>query len=294
MQLLLAIAQFGVVLIAATLLDAPPAPAHMPASPHVAKDWKESPASTTRILITYHRRTWLELPDPPYPAAVAIKLKLERVGYIVTLDPEQPHDALVVMEYKETPGRYYERLEQGTKITCSLRLHESGDLSVEPQLSYLLEAETSWPQPVSSLYWDAVQHLEENPYYYYFGELVQGRLAHERDPVDVFSVVLRQPPLSVSTAGESDPLSARIAANGEGRRRAIRELGLLKDSRALDVLWYLAEHSIRTERKAAVEAMGDLGDPSALARLTQFHSAQTDPELRATVEAAIARLGQRT
>jgi hypothetical protein len=152
-------------------------------------------------------------------------------------------------------------------------------------LTYRIEASTNRPTPVVSLYWDAVQNLEENAYYYYMGELLRGRFSAGQNAVGVFSAVLKEPPVLFSTHGGGRPPTGREVANQEARLNAIRELGRLKDSQALPALWALIEQPDPAERATAVAAIGTIGDPGALDRLRKLH--ETDPDLRAAAAQAI-------
>lgn len=241
------------------------------------------------ILLTTHVETWLQMQTPPYNVGVTVKQKLERVGYRVTGDPSEPHDAVLAVTYLEEPGRTYRFLEQGTRITCRFALSIPPRHEGHAVISIDLETETG-PTPLGSLYWDAVQRLEENPYYYFLGELLAGWLRREESATQVFAEVLRDPPLSISTAGEGATTTARQAANGLARRGAIEELGRSQDAKALDTLWHLAEHAARKEREAALVAIGELGEPSSRDRLLELHAAESDPALRAAIEASLSRL----
>lgn len=200
----------------------------------------------------------------PYDVVIAVKLKLEQAGYRIVLDAEQRHDAVLLIEYEETPGREYPNLEIGTKIACTFTLYHP---TVGKVSSHHLEAESAWPRPFGSLYWDAVQNLEENPYYYYLGDLFRGWLTSQTDVVDVFSAALREPPLFQSLDGSDNIVTSRMAANQSARLHAIHELGLRRDPRALDTLWRLVWEGNNPERKAAIAAIGEIGDPRSIERL---------------------------
>lgn len=246
--------------------------------------------SVRTLLLVDRVSTWLDIPTPPYNVAITVKMKLERVGYRVTLNPRDSHDAVLVITYKESPGRQYARLEQGTVIHCGLDIYTSASPTTNPVLAYRLEAETAWPLPVGSLYWNAVQNLEEDPYYYYLGELLDGFLTRGEPAGQVFAQRLRTPPLSIPSQESGQQVTARIAANRGARRRTIHELGHLGGKAAQETLWFLVEQSDSLERKTAVEALGELGDPSSIPRLTELLDTDTNPILRATVEATIAQL----
>lgn len=250
----------------------------------------ESPRAVHTLLMTGQVSTWIDLPEPPYKVAIAIKMKLERVGFRVVFDPAESHEAVLVINYQETPGPEYANLEQGTKILCDVTLQGPIGAARVPDFAHRFEAATSWPTPVGSLYWDAVQHLEENPYYYYLGELLQGWLTAKNDAGAVFSKMLRQPPLTISMDGGGNQPTAQVVANQLARLDAIRELGRMKDRRVIETLWELVGQSNQQEREAAVAAIGEIGDPAALDRLTQLSQTESDADMREIVEAAIARI----
>lgn len=257
------------------------------AAPAYSAQQRESLHTVRTLLLAGEVSTWLDLAEPPYNIAVTLKIKLERAGFRVVLDPDQPHDAVLVIQYQESPGREYQRFEQGTTITCDLALRHKAVGTVQ---AYRFEAATTWPTPVGSLYWDAVQNLEENPYYYYLGELMKGWLGAQEDAGAVFSRMLRHPPMTISTDGGGSQPTGQVIANQEARLNAVRELGRLKDRRALETLWGLvAQPSVR-EREVAVAAIGDIGDPASLDRLTKLYETETDPEMRAAAEAAMTRI----
>ncbi len=232
----------------------------LPAAQAAQADERPAPPSAEvlrqvhTILLAGKATTWLDLPAPPYNIAVTLKMKLERAGFRAVLDPREPFDAVLVIRYDEAPGREYGRMEQGTVITCDLALrHPKGELWRTDRF----EAATTWPAPVGSPYWDAVQNLEEQPYYYYFGDLLKGWLGSQQDAVAVFSEMLRQPPIRIATDGNQQ-ITGQVAANQHARLNAIAELGRLKDQRALDTLRYLIGRADQAEREAAEAALQQL------------------------------------
>lgn len=256
----------------------------------MARNQEPTLGSVRTLLLLDRVSTWLAMPRPPYNIAITVKLKLERAGYRITLEPEEPHEALLIITYVESPGREYARLEQGTVITCDLELYSPVSPGTNPLLSYHLTAETAWPLPVGSLYWNAVQNLEEDPYYYYLAELFEGYLARREPAGKVFARMLREPPLAIPSQESGQQVTARIAANQGARRRTIHELGRVGGKDAQETLWFLVEQSNFLEQKTALEALGELRDPSSLPRLTELLKSETDPTLKATAEATIAEI----
>jgi hypothetical protein len=240
------------------------------------------------VLVGIEASTAGSVEASPYEVVVSVKLKLEAAGYQVVLDSRQPHDAVLVIEYREMPGREYGRLETGTKIACTLLLFHA---SIGRVLSYALEAETSWPQPFGSLYWDAVQNLEENPYYYFLGPLIHGWLTSQADLVEVFSNVLREPAIIQPSDGSDNVLTSQMAANQNARLHAIEQLGKRHDTRALKTLWHLAWESGTTEGRAAVAAIGEIRDPASVPPLQELASG--DGPLRSAASGALERMQSR-
>jgi hypothetical protein len=254
----------------------------------------DTPQPAQTILLAGQATTWMALPSPPYNAAVTVKTKLERVGFRVTFDRAQPHQHVLAMTYIETQGREYGKLDRGTNISCEFTLWRVTSGAPEKLWSRTIESSTSWPVPIGSHYWDAVQNLEENPYYYYIGELAHGLTASQEDAGAVFARALRQKKLGgapyESGGGQA---SGHVVANAEARLNAIRELGRLKDRRALPTLWELAatqdEHET-SQRDTALKAIGDIGDPDSLDRLNALYNAETDEGLKAVLDKAITRI----
>jgi hypothetical protein len=272
----------GCLLLLGTLSRA--ALAASPASSYT-QEQRESLRGVRTLLVTSSVSTWLDLPTPPYNVPITVKTKLERAGFQVVFDSSLAHDAVVTIGYRETPGHQYQRLEQGTNISCRIALKHPG---IGPVLSYDFDASTG-PIPAGSLYWDAVQHLEENPYYYYLGELVKGWLSAQEEPGVVFSRALRQPAMTFSVDGGGTQPSDQVVANQEARLNAIMELGRLKERRALETLWELVRLPDERQRLAAVAAIGEIGDPASVEPLTRLIS-EADPDLRTAVESAIKHI----
>jgi hypothetical protein len=269
-----------------------------PAGGEVPVPSPASPQSAQTILLAGQSTTWLDLPEPPYNAAITVKSKLEQAGFRVTFDQTQPHHYVLAMTYLETRGRAYGTLEYGTNISLEFSVWRVVTGKPQKLWTRTIESSTSWPVPVGSHYWDAVQNLEENPYYYYIGELVQGVVTTQEDAGAVFARVLRQQKLGETTY-ESGGFQApgHVVANQGARLNAIRELGRLKDRRALSTLWELVEQGRRsddssdvTQRITALAAIGEIGDPTASDRLSRLYETETDADMRAVLEQAMARI----
>lgn len=274
--------------VSALVLHDRPAAAE-PAPPDVAGS--SSPVRT--ILLAGQVSTWLSQPQPPYNVVITVKMKLERVGYRVVTDPQQAHDAVLVIDYQETQGRQYRALEHGTNIRCEMTLHVPTAGSWSAVWNRRVETGTSWPTPVGSVYWDAVQNLEEEPYYYYLGELLKGRLDRREEAALVFMAMLQESRGRQGSDGGGVQAPARETAQEGARLNAIGELGRLRERRALPLLWTLAQAAPSLESDAALLAIGEIGGQDSLDRLGTFANSQQDPDVKAVVQKAMARARER-
>ncbi len=262
------------------------------AEPDTAQPQPEQGPAGLMILLTGEVKTWLNLPEPPYSAAVTIKQKLEQTGFRVTMDPRQPYDAVMIVDYEETQGRQYRALEHGTEITCDLKLFYLAMSKDSPVWTTHVEAGTSWPTPIGSLYWDAVQNLEENPYFYYLGPLLAGWLANRDEVGVVFGRMITQRSAQSTTEGGGFQQSGTVVAQDGARLNAIREIGRLKERRALPALWELVENGEADQQAAAIRAIGEVGDPSAVDRLSRLHDKESDPDRRTVLMNVLTQILQ--
>ena len=256
-------------------------------------DARAQAAQVRTILLKGQVSTWLNQPQPPYQVVITIKMKLERVGYRVVLDSQQPHDAVLNIAYQETEGRQYRALQYGTDIRCEVALHLPPAASAPSVWSRRFESGTSWPTPVGSLYWEAVQNLEEEPYYYFLGELLKGWLDRQEEAPVVFISMLQESRGRQTTEGGGFQPTARETANQGARLNAIGELGRLRERRALPLLWTLAQAPSSPEGEAALTAIGEIGGRDSLDRLITFAESQSDPDVKAVAQKAMARARER-
>jgi hypothetical protein len=262
------------------------------AEPDAVQRRPEQGAAGLTILLTGDTKTWLNLPEPPYTVAVTIKQKLEQAGFRVTMDPQQPYDAVMIIAYEETQGRQYRALEHGTQITCDVKLFHLAKSQDSPVWTTHVEAGTSWPTPIGSLYWDAVQNLEENPYFYYLGPLLTGWLANRDEAGVVFGRMITQRSARSTTEGGGFQQTGTVVAQDGARLNAVREIGRLKERRALPGLWELVEHGEPDQQAAAIRAIGEVGDPSAVDRLSRLHDKESDPDRRTVLMNALTQILQ--
>ena len=153
------------------------------------------------ILVTGTVKSWLKGGTPHYAVIVTLKLRLQDAGFIVVFDPALPHDANLRIQYEEYPSGQFQVLEQATALTYSLQLVHthlgeifSRDFKAKPN-----------PIPVGSLYWDTISNLEENPYYYFFGDILWAHLQHDMNEQVALLEILMKPyrHLNVTTTSDS-------------------------------------------------------------------------------------------
>ena len=283
--------QVGVSLLSATMIfwSVGMASAEPPHSSGQAAPTRAPVSTLPTLWVHGDTQTWLSLTTPPFNAVITVKMKLERVGFTVVLNRQQPHEGSLGIHYEERPGRLYPRLQQGTTILCEVVYRPPADTPVHGEFRHRMDASTGWPTPVGSLYWDAVRDLEEQPYFYFLAELLEGWLRADDDAVAVFSRMLQEPPIPVALEGSSQ-LTGQVIANQGARLNAIAELGRLHDRRALPALLFLITTSDVKERAAAVSAMGEMGDPSVLASLRALQGTETQPQVKKAIEVSILRL----
>lgn len=244
------------------------------------------------ILVTGTIATWLDVPAPPYNVGVTLKLKLEDAGFHVVFDPEQPHDAKLLIQYQEIPSGQFQILEQATAVRYHMQLvHDRlGEI-----FSRRFEARPN-EIPIGSLYWDTISNLEEDPYYCFVGDLIHGQLHGGRNPQDMLMEILVRPFTdhdAVNPAGSRS--SAQAIVQQRARLNIIQALGQkpFDTPEARETLWRVAKQARPDERGAAFTQLGKIGDSSFLSPLSRLLEQEDNPEVRSAAEHAIHLLEAR-
>lgn len=244
------------------------------------------------ILVTGTVQTWLDVPAPPYNVGVTLKLKLQDAGFQVVFDSNQPHDANLRIQYEEIPSGQFQVLEEATAIRYRMQLmHDRlGEI-----FSHHFDAQPN-EIPITSLYWDTVSNLEEDPYYCFVGDLIRGYLHREQNKQDVLLEVLVRPfsrQDSVNSAGSRGATQATVQQRA--RMNIIQELGqgLFNTPEAEEALWTVASKAQPNERGAALAQLGRIGDTSFLSPLTHLLEKEDNPEVRSSAEHAIRLIESR-
>jgi len=100
-------------------------------------------------------------------------MKLTSAGYTVTRDPESPHELLLRVEYREDRGKPIAFILSGTEITCHKVLEhpEQGRL-----ISMSIQESPQYAELVTVPSVEVVEQFRANPYFYFLGDLIRGRI----------------------------------------------------------------------------------------------------------------------
>jgi len=244
------------------------------------------------ILVTGTVQTWLDAPAPPYNVGVTLKLKLEDAGFQVVFHPSQPHDAILQIQYEEIPGGQFQVLEQSTAISYRMQLlHDR----LGQVFSHHFEAQPS-PIPLKSLYWDAIGNLEEDPYYCFVGDIIQGHIHGGQNKQDMLLEILVRPFTRqdlVNAAGARGAAQAFVQQHA--RLNIIEQLGqgVFHTPEAQEALWTIASKAESNERRAALTQLGKIGDSSSLAPLAKLIEKEDNSDVRSVAEHAMRLIESR-
>jgi hypothetical protein len=193
--------------------------------------------------------------------------------------------------YREEQGRQSRIDLYGTEIVCRMTL----DHATQGHLFDLLIRESSTYQDLDTgPYVEVLHSLETNPYFYFFGDLVKGRVSDGLDTTGALVQGLQRfvshepveaPPNPADTLPDATILYARQA-----RDRAIQELARLGDSRALPVLTKLLWHRNAQVRLSSVQALGHIRSPQARPAIELVARQDADRDVREAAAAVLVLL----
>lgn len=249
------------------------------------------------IYLDVNTSTWRTRGRVSFALTPALKSKLTSAGFAVTQDPETPRDLILTVDYREERGKPISLGLSGTEITCLVALDDPrrGRL-----LATRIHESPSYAELVTAPYVEVVEKLQENPYFYFLGDLIRGsvedhldlpgalvqalahrfeRQLHQRVPTP-FDTLL-------SPAETFPDLDLYYASRAW--ENAIEELGRLKESRAIPVLERLMLHSDRRIRLRAILALGEFDVPSVAAAMTRILETEADAGVRDAAQAVLAR-----
>lgn len=235
--------------------------------------------------------TWRSRGRVSFPLVPSLRLKLENAGFTVVTDRTEPHDLTLRVVYREERGRQFRIDLYGIEIVCRITL----DHAAQGTLLNLVIRESSTYQDLDTgPYVEVLHRLETNPYFYFFGDLVKGRVADRLDITGALVQGLQRfvshepveaPPNPADTLPDATILHARQA-----RDRAIGELARLEDPRALPVLTKLLWHRDPQVRISSLQALGKIGHSQARPAIELVARQDADREVREAAAAVLVFL----
>lgn len=221
----------------------------------------------------------------------ALKIKLTNAGFTVVPKASDPHDLTLKVRYREERGQQYKFDTYGTEITCEVKLeHASAGSLLDLTIRETSGAYDSGTPP----YLEALERFDTNPYFYFLGEIVSSRT---RSRSDVTEALIRslQHMIQAETPKTEQLQDAHGFLPGESlypalvRENTIRELGRLRDDRAVPVLTALLGHASRQTRLASIEALTPLRDSAEVrSALERMATGDRDPEIRRAAASALS------
>jgi hypothetical protein len=228
----------------------------------------------------------------------SLRMKLASAGFVVTQAPEDPHDLTLTVEYREERGEQISLNLFGTEIICVLLLDhpQQGRL-----LSTMIHESPAYAALVTAPYVEVVEKFQTNPYFYFLGDLIRGRIDAGLDMTGgLIHALARQidrqrdtragtPLDTLESPAETFPdLDLHYAALAQ--ENAVEELGRLKDGRALELLKGLMFHPDSRTRLRAVLALGEFNAPSLVPAMARAVRADSDAGVRNAAKAVLTRL----
>jgi HEAT repeat protein len=237
----------------------------------------------TTIYLDVHASTWRPRGRVSFGIIPSLRMKVNSAGYAVTEDPQAPHDLTLTVEYREERGEPISINLSGTEITCVMILEHPRQGRL---FTIKFHVAPRYAELVSAPYVEVVERLQANPYFYFLGDLIRGRLDEHLHPAGALVQAVdrqfareqqprKETPLdTLESPAETFPdLDLYFAESA--RENAIEELGRLKDPRAIDLLERLMFHPDPRTRLRAVHALGEfdsLSIPPAMTRVVQSDS----------------------
>jgi len=245
------------------------------------------PVSST-VYIDAQAATWRYRGRVSFPLLPALKTRLKDAGLTVVENPADPHDLVLKVDYQEGRGREFRFDLYATDILAQIDLthRDLGSL-----LRLTVRASSRYPESESRPYVDAVEQFETSPYFYFLGELIKARLKGQADVTETLIRALEGMP-EQGPAADDHPLMlpSETLHVTWARQNAMRELGRLKDPRAVPVLTRLSQHPDWRIRLVSVRALGQIGSEPAKAEIERAARHDADPEVRAAADTALAAL----
>jgi hypothetical protein len=219
-----------------------------------------------------------------------LKVKLKDAGFSVVENETDPHELLLKVDYREEKGEEYRIDLQGTNIIAHVVLEHPPDGSL---LDLTIQASSQYPEFGSRPYVNALERFETDPYFYFLGWLIKGRLGSRTDmTATLIDALDRMPEQDVSTDNHTLMEPSETLHVTWAKQNTVKELGRLKDPRAIPVLAKLLAHQDWRLRQASVRALGEIGSEEARAAVEKTSRRDTDPEVRKTAAAVLAHMAE--
>lgn len=237
------------------------------------------------ILLGGKVATWLDYEYPLYDPISKLKGRLEDVGFQVVFDPQEAHDAMLVIDYAETPSGTFRRLEQGTVVTFHTAVYH-------PKVGIIMANKfVGQPSevPAGSVYWDVIGNLEGDPLFFYQTQILKAWVTNQTHASEVLMHMVRRPYTNPSYEEPYEQPGEAFVRRG-ARMNAIREIGKLNDPQAQETLWELTKGATPEERTVAVQVLGNIGDKSFVPRLSQIAETDQDSNVQNAAQEAIRKI----
>ncbi len=235
----------------------------------------------SRMYIDLSFATWHPRGRSMSQIAPAIRVKLAAAGFAVVPSRTDPHDLTLHVAYREERGKQFRFDTYGTRITCAFLLQPP---SGETLLDLTIREESGDYDFGTAPYLEAIEKFETNPYFYFLGEIVNERVNAKTDTTDALiqglSRMVQAEPRrdgQLPTGGDYSLAQSETVYSLLARENTIKELGRLKDARAVPVLTSLLTHASPQVRLTAIEALRGM-HWSAEARFGLERLAIQDPD----------------
>lgn len=253
------------------------------------------------IYLDVQATTWRPRGRVSFGIIPSLRMKLASAGFVVTQAPERPHDLTLTVEYREERGKQISLDLSGTEIICAILLDHPQEGRL---LSTKIHESPAYAELVTAPYVEVVEKFQANPYFYFLGDLIRGRIYAHLDTTGALIQALDRhvdrerharatTPLDTleSPAETFHDLDLYFAAVAQ--ENTVEELGRLKDTRAIELLKSLMFHSDPRTRLRAVLALGEFNAPSIEPAIVRVVRADSDPDVRDAAKAVLTRFSTR-
>lgn len=248
------------------------------------------------VYVDARASTWRSRGRVSFSLVPSLRMKLQAAGFTVVTDPGAPHDLTLNVIYREERGRQFRIDLYGTEIVCQIRLEHA---ALGPLFNLTIRQSSTYQDLDTGPYVEALHRLETDPYYYFLGDLVKGRVAARLDLTGSLvqglqrmvsselstGLITEAPPNPADTLPDAAVLHARPA-----RDNTILELARLRDVQAVPVLTQLLSHRDPRVRLFSVRALGAIHSSQARPAIEWIASQDADREVREAATAVLASL----